>query len=59
MEQLLNLEIVQTAYDEGVTAYWSSKSGKPVEPNPYVESSKSFTDWVQGWFEASEFDSDW
>ena len=51
-------EVVQTPYDEGVTAYWVSKSGHTPELNPYVEVTKSFTDWVQGWFEAAEYDLD-
>lgn len=58
MEQLLCANIAQNAYDEGVQAYWSKKGGFPVEPNGYVAGTRSYTDWMQGWAEASEYDSD-
>lgn len=59
MEQMLieNLSIAQNPYDEGVVAYWDKKETGKSEPNPYREATESFTQWVQGWFEAAEYDS--
>ena len=59
MEQMLleNTAIPQNPYDEGVVAYWSLKETGKSELNPYRETTESFTHWVQGWFEAAEYDS--